>query len=1125
MRRILIFLALIILTSRLSAQINRFGIPAMMNYSTEVTHGSEYNWSMVKDKTGVLYVGNDNRGVLRFDGHTWSKIPVRNDPSVRALSISENGVIYVGASYEFGYIEPRGNGVATYVSLASRFDKQEPESASDQGGPSSTKENKITIGVIYSVVTTDSLIYFVSPESMFIYNPGNDSIDYVNLRSYDLIQVMQVAKIGNRIIIADNVNGLYELKNRKPVRIPGGEFFSMKMNRIIIPYGENSLLIGTVGNGVFSLDMGTGKVSGSVIDPSLNEQLKEDQLYTAVKTYSGEILLGTITNGIYVLDKNYKLVGKWDVKTTKMANNAIAALYLGDDPTSELWISTAGYLTKAYIGQPIYEIPPSSGYEGLVNVLTYFNGKVYLTTDGGLFQSYIDKDGLFAFERATNNKFQYFTALTAEVGKESFLLAGSSQGLFQLNKNGAVISIGTVMKYPPDAKVSGFYVRSMLQSKVNPNRFYIGLNSEGIIVSDYVNGTWKYVRQIKKGIEGYIFSIVEVKNGNLLFFTGNPVGIYHMSANDTIPIPFTAADGLTDCVVNSLSVVGNEIVATTTKGLFRYIEESQKWTTYNELLVGYTRNINCKDIFVDKDNDVWLTISEDRIYEMLFKKDSLTITPYKSNLNSLPNLEKYGFRYLDGKYFMTKNEVIYVIDKEKLILKPPRMKVLLSKVTIGTDSLLMNGTFYETLPEGKNIPVSTSSSKNIPEIKYIYNSISFSWTLPQYIDEEATMFRYRLEGFDKNWSKWEKTYYKDFTNLPFGKYTLKVQAKTQTDQISEETAFEFHILKPWYLKGYMIVLYAVVVVLVILLIIKAYTRKLKNENIRLEGIVAERTAVVVKQKDELESSIHYASRIQMALLPSETILSENLRNYFILFKPRDIVSGDFYWMTKKGNRLYIVAADCTGHGVPGAFMSLLGMSFLDEIIDKEKAPRADHILSELRLHVTESLKQSGVDNEAKDGMDMSLLVIDFNISRVEFSGAYNPCFRIRKLTDEEVKNYHADGVETPEGSLSNGKYLLETIYASKMPIGISSKMDENFVFFDWILEKGISYYLFSDGYLDQFGGKNGKKFMKRNFKRLLLDIQDYPMNKQKELLDQNLKDWMGTSPQIDDILVMGIRTD
>jgi serine phosphatase RsbU (regulator of sigma subunit) len=223
--------------------------------------------------------------------------------------------------------------------------------------------------------------------------------------------------------------------------------------------------------------------------------------------------------------------------------------------------------------------------------------------------------------------------------------------------------------------------------------------------------------------------------------------------------------------------------------------------------------------------------------------------------------------------------------------------------------------------------------------------------------------------------------------------------------------------------------------------------------------------------------------------------------------------------------LYVVAADCTGHGVPGAFMSLLGMSFLDEIIDKENAPRADRILSQLRLHVTESLKQVGGDDEAKDGMDIALLVVDFNLSKIEFSGAYNPCFRIRKMTEEETRNYNQENMEMPDGTMSNGKYLLETVYASKMPIGISSRMKEDFVFYDWNLERGISYYLFSDGYIDQFGGPNGRKFMKKKFKRLLLEIQEFPMNKQKEVLEQNLRTWMGQSPQIDDILVMGIRTD
>jgi hypothetical protein len=158
-------------------------------------------------------------------------------------------------------------------------------------------------------------------------------------------------------------------------------------------------------------------------------------------------------------------------------------------------------------------------------------------------------------------------------------------------------------------------------------------------------------------------------------------------------------------------------------------------------------------------------------------------------------------------------------------------------------------------------------------------------------------------------------------------------------------------------------------------------------------------------------------------------------------------------------------------------------------------------------------------------MDMALLVIDFTKQRIEFSGAYNPCFRVRRLAENEAAIYAEESDERPDGTMSNGKYLLETIYASKMPIGISSRMNEDFVFYDWALERGISYYLFSDGYIDQFGGEHGRKFMKKNFKKLILEIQDYPMNKQKELLEKNLKDWMGQVPQIDDILVMGIRTE
>ncbi len=681
------------------------------------------------------------------------------------------------------------------------------------------------------------------------------------------------------------------------------------------------------------------------------------------------------------------------------------------------------------------------------------------------------------------------------------------------------------MRFKKGNEKVSYSVRYITQSRKTPSHFYVGLSNEGVVEIEYLKGVWTVIRNIKK-LPGNISGEQECENGDLLVTTDFPNGLFKIPLNDTVPIKYGSEKGIPDEVkLNTLGYVNGNILLSTDKGIFIYHQNSDSWSHFDEITGGYTFGKNINNIFEDFEKDKWVEILEGNYHTVLFSLKDNKSTPTKGPLLLLPNVNLLNINSFNDRIWIAKSNNVFVIDKKKLAQNAPEIQTVLSKISIGGDSVIMDGTFYSKLGNGRRVPLLKFSGTRVPEIKYNLNSISFYWSTPYFIEEESTVYSYKLDGFSNDWSKWEYIYYKDFTNLPYGKYIFRVKAKTLTEIESKEAEYAFSILKPWYFRTVMIFLYAIAVVLIIISIIMAYTKKLKNENIRLEGIVAERTAVVVKQKEELESSIHYASRIQMALLPSEAILSENLKNYFILFKPRDIVSGDFYWMTKKNNRLYIVAADCTGHGVPGAFMSLLGMSFLDEIIDKETAPRADHILSELRIHVTESLKQVGGDNEAKDGMDMALLVVDFNTARIEFSGAYNPCFRVRKMTKEEAQKYKEKNIEMVDGSMSNGKCLLETMYASKMPIGISPRMNEKFTLFDWDLERGISYYLFSDGYIDQFGGPDGRKFMKKNFKRLILEIQDYPMNKQKEILEQNLKSWMGQTPQIDDILVMGIRTE
>jgi serine phosphatase RsbU (regulator of sigma subunit) len=222
-----------------------------------------------------------------------------------------------------------------------------------------------------------------------------------------------------------------------------------------------------------------------------------------------------------------------------------------------------------------------------------------------------------------------------------------------------------------------------------------------------------------------------------------------------------------------------------------------------------------------------------------------------------------------------------------------------------------------------------------------------------------------------------------------------------------------------------------------------------------------------------------------------------LKDYFILYKPRDIVSGDFYWINKTENKVIVIAADCTGHGVPGALMSMLGVAFLNEIVNKEKITSPAKILDRLRENIMISMKQQGENIQQRDGMDVAAICIDRENEEVLYSGANNPLYMIK-----------------------NGEFV-ET-KADKMPVSVYIEMKpfENKTF---KTNKGDIIYLFSDGYADQFGGQNGKKLKYKAFKELLIQNSHLEMTEQKNLLDSFFNEWKGENPQIDDVLVMGIR--
>ncbi len=300
-------------------------------------------------------------------------------------------------------------------------------------------------------------------------------------------------------------------------------------------------------------------------------------------------------------------------------------------------------------------------------------------------------------------------------------------------------------------------------------------------------------------------------------------------------------------------------------------------------------------------------------------------------------------------------------------------------------------------------------------------------------------------------------------------------------------------------------------------LVQPYVGSLKNDKISIQN-----TSII--------ASINYASRIQNAMLPKDELFTNLFNEHFILYKPRDIVSGDFYWFAKINKYQILAIADCTGHGVPGAFVSMLGISFLNEIVRKKSFTQAKQVLEELRRQIKQSLNQTVNEVGSKDGMDISLCVFDTEANKVQFSGANNPIYLVTNKKSDKfiIKNndkivfdkeiIDKDKVRTYE----NNSNILVELKPERQPIGIYFN-ETPFTQYDFDFKQDMSIYMLTDGYADQIGSEDNQKFYIKKLKTLLLKNIDYPMQKQKEILEQTFKRWQGNYKQLDDVLVMGIK--
>lgn len=399
-------------------------------------------------------------------------------------------------------------------------------------------------------------------------------------------------------------------------------------------------------------------------------------------------------------------------------------------------------------------------------------------------------------------------------------------------------------------------------------------------------------------------------------------------------------------------------------------------------------------------------------------------------------------------------------------------------------------------------------STNIAGAKFMYdqNNVAFyTETITNYFPETVKYF-YRLDG--PTAGHWQTTYSDSivFTNLDPGQYTFRFRAENGFEISSREISYSFTIQPPWWQTLWFRTIAGLIILLTLFGLYRWRTSALRTRQKQLEKTVEDRTQELQKEKElveekhkEITDSINYAERIQRSFLATKDLLDENLKEYFVLFQPKDVVSGDFYWATKlQNNQFALVTADSTGHGVPGAIMSILNITCLEKAVQEDKLVEPGEILNHARLNIIERLKKDGSADGGKDGMDASLVCFDLQTKKLNYAAANNPVWIVRQ---NEILEFAPD----------------------KMPVGKHDKQHIPFTSNQVELKTGDVVYTLTDGMPDQFGGEKGKKFMYKKLKELLISISNDTMEMQKEKLSKAFFDWKGDLEQVDDVCVIGVR--